>query len=146
VFDPEVFLKTAKVYEVSADFGGISSLTQVATLAVGTSTHATEICGDDPQEFTITVNFKLPDGGELVPSRCTAKPESIPDQNYNLGTPECVMDDTFFNLGHMSIPARRRCCGGPDNHPGIKFVIGANKSGQTGTIDTPGTVKVLCNQ
>gem|GEM_PF-3865803 len=54
------------------------------------------------------------------------------------------MDDG--QVGHMTINARHRCCGGPENHPGLLFVIGANKTGQTGTIDTPGTVKVLCNQ
>ena len=140
----EIALTNAKLYELTAAFVGISSTTQIATLNAGSSSHATDICGNSPQDFTISVNFILPSGGELVSSRCTAKPADIPDQNYNVGTVTCEMDDSL--KGHMSIHARRRCCGEGDTHPGIRFVIGANKSGQTGTIDTPGTVKVLCAQ
>ena len=146
IASPEVSLTNAELYQMTAEFAGLSFGGKVATFNAGSSSHANDICGDDPQEFTITVNFALPPGGQLVASRCKATPESIPDQNYNVGTPTCVMDDTANRLGHMSIPARRRCCGGPDNHPGIRFVIGANKAGQTGTIDTPGSVRVLCQQ
>lgn len=140
----EVSLTNAKIYELTAAFVGSSSTTQIATLNVGSSSHENDICGNSPQEFTVTVTFLLPAEGVLVPSRCTARPEGVPDQNYNVGTPTCQMDQGME--GHMSGTARRRCCGGPDNHPGIRFVIGANKSGQTGTIDTPGSVRVLCNQ
>lgn len=80
-----------------------------------------------------------------MPSRCQVTPDNIPDQNYNVGAPTCVMDDTFFNLGHMSFSARKRP-GEGDTHPGVHFVIGANKAGQTGTIDTPGRVRMLCDQ
>ncbi|HKO42014.1 MAG TPA: hypothetical protein VJU84_01885 [Pyrinomonadaceae bacterium] len=147
VINPEVILSNAKIHQLSAPFDGISTFTRTATLRVGSSSHGPAICGDDPQEFTIIVNFTLPEGGVLVPSRCTARPESIPDQDYNVvGTPTCVIDDSFFRRGHMAIPARRRCCPASDSKPGIRFVIGANKAGQIGTIDTPGTVKVLCNQ
>lgn len=144
--DPGIFLKNAKLYELTSSFDGLSNV-RTATLNAGSSVHGTEICGNNPQEFTIIVNFGLPPGGELVPARCKATPQGIPDQNYTVGIPTCVMDDSFEGFGHMSIPARRRCCGGDsDHHPGIRFVIGANKTGQTGTIDTPGTVRVLCNQ
>ncbi len=140
----EVVLGTAKLYELTAAFVGVSSTTQIATLNAGSSSHANDICGDDPQLFNITVTFTLPPGGELVTSRCSAVALSIPLNNYNVGTTTCVMDAGLE--GHMTIAARRRCCGGPDDHPGIRFVIGANKSGQSGTIDTPGTVRILCSQ
>jgi hypothetical protein len=146
VLSPEILLKNAKILTVSGDFSGFSAATQTATLKMGSSQHAIPICGDDPQLFTITVNFTLPPGGELVPSRCTARPFNIPDHDYNVGTVTCVIDDSFNRTGHMSIEARRRCCPATDENPLIKFVVGANKSGPTGTIDTPGTVKVLCNQ
>ena len=136
---PEIALTKARLYELNAPFSF-----NVATLNAGSGLHGDEICGNNPQQFIVTVHFQLPPGGELVPSRCSARPESIPDQNYNVGDVNCVMDGG--STGHMSIEARRRCCGGPDNYPGIRFTIGANKSGQSGTIDTPGTVRILCNQ
>jgi hypothetical protein len=146
VLRPEILLRNAQLFNLTATFSGISASTQTASLRVGSSAHGTAICGDDPQEFTLIVNFTLPEGGELVASRCTARPESIPDHDYNVGTPTCVIDDSFFRRGHMSMPARRRCCPATDSHPGIRFVIVANKAGQVGVIDTPGTVNVLCNQ
>lgn len=146
VASPEVLLTTARIYEVSSNFtSNIGSHTQVATLSVGSSSQGEQICGDNPQEFEIRVNFQLPTGGELIPSRCSARPLDIPDHDYNVGAVTCEMDTG--QLGHMTISARRRGVGlTGDPHPGIRFIIGANKSGQTGTIDTPGTVRVLCTQ
>lgn len=143
---PEVQLTNAKLYELTASFVGTGSTTQVATLNAYSSSHSDEICGDSPQEFIVRVNFLLPQGGQLVESRCSATAFGIQSvsNNYNVGVATCQMDNGL--AGHLSFPAHRRCCGGPDDHPSIRFTIGANKQGQTGTIDTPGTVRILCNQ
>lgn len=146
VFVPQIFLKNAKVYDLTATFEGLSQFDQTATIKAGSSNHANEICGSDPQEFTLIISFKLPPGGELVPSRCTATPDGVPDHDYRIGTPTCVMDDSFSNTGRMSITARRRCCPANDAHPGIRFVIGGNRTGQSGNIDTPGRINILCAQ
>jgi hypothetical protein len=145
VASPEVMLTNARIYEVASNFtSNVGSHTKVATLAVGSSSHGEQICGDDPQVFQIIVNFQLPPGGELIPSRCSARPLDVPDHDYNVGAVTCEMDTA--QLGRMTISARRRAGLTGDPHPGIRFIIGANKSGQTGTIDTPGTVRVLCAQ
>ncbi len=64
--------------------------------------------------------------------------------------PLLILISVIATASLLAIPSRHllegSAHGGGHNHPGIRFVIGANKSGQTGTIDTPGTVKVLCNQ
>src|SRR6266496_948295 len=133
---PDIFLVNAKVYEVTATFDGF----RVANVAVKNSQHWLDICGNpnDTQPFTITINFQLPTGGQLIASRCKAIPQNIPNQDYNIiGAVTCVMDDGV--AGHMSIPTRRRYGGFADNNPGIHFVIGGNQTGQVGTIDTPGT-------
>lgn len=141
---PEILLNNAKVYEVMATFDGF----RVANVSVKNSQHWYDICGNpnDTQPFTIRINFELPPGGQLVGSRCKAIPLNIPDQDYNIvGAVTCVIDDSVTGDGHMSIPAQRRYGGFADKNPGIHFTIGGNKSGQVGTIDTPGTVRVLCN-
>ncbi len=143
---PQITLINAKVFDITAPFEGFSAYTQTATIKAGSSSHANEICGNDPQEFTLTISFKLPPGGELVESRCSVTPDGIPDHDYLVGTPTCAIDDSATNKGHLSVQVRRRCCSANDQHPGIRFVIGANKTGQTGNIDTPGRVNILCAQ
>jgi hypothetical protein len=140
--NPEILLINAKVYEVTAIFDEF----RTANVSVKNSQHWANICGPagDTQPFTITINFQLPPGGQLVNSRCKAFPQSIPNQDYNIvGAVTCTMDDSV--KGHMSVPARRKYGGFADTNPGIRFTIGGNQAGQTGTIDTPGTVRVLCN-
>jgi hypothetical protein len=141
---PEVLLTNAKLYELTAPFTGVGSALQTAIFQAGSSAHANDICGDDPQEFLVTVNFQLPSDGVLVPARCKAIPQGLPRPNYNIAKVTCMMDQGV--VGHLSFHARRRCCHESDHDPGIRFVIGANKTGQTGTIDTPGSVRVLCSQ
>jgi hypothetical protein len=138
---PEILLVNAKIYEVTATFDEF----RVANVSVKNSQHWHDICGNpsDTKPFTIILNFQLPTGGQLITSRSKAAPQNIPDQDYNIGAVTCVMDDSV--KGHMSIPTRRRYGGFADTNPGIRFVIGGNKTGQVGTIDTPGTVRVFCN-
>ena len=142
--NPEIVLSNAKLYELTASFAVFGSALQTATLNAGSSAHGNEICGNDPQDFEVKVNFKLPPGGVLVPARCKATAQGIPSNNYIVSSVTCMMDSGA--AGHLSFHARHRCCGGPDDYPDIRVNIGANKTGQTGTIDTPGRVRVLCNQ
>jgi hypothetical protein len=138
---PEVLLNTAQIHDLSAPFVGGFNV-GVATLNVSSSAYEDEICGSDPQPFELRVNFTLPPGGQLVESRCRAQALTTPSQAFNVETATCTMDTGL--AGHLSVTARRRCCMGPD--VGISVTIGANKSGQTGTIDTRGTVIPKCNQ
>jgi hypothetical protein len=142
VLSPEVFLNNAKIHDLSAAFVGPNGHA-VATLNVWSSAYEEAICGDQPQPFNVTVNFTLPPGGQLVESRCSVQASSTPSQNYNIiGDATCSMDAGL--AGHLSFTAQHRCCHGPDT--GINITIGANKSGQTGTIDTRGAIIVKCNQ
>jgi hypothetical protein len=145
---PRILLRDAKVFEITRNFDEF----KVANIALKDSQHWAAICGTEgaTHPFTLTIDFQLPPGGELVNSRCKAAPQDTyseqdtPDKDYNiLGAVTCTMDDTV--MGHMSITAQRRGGGFLDHRPGIRFIIGGNQPGQVGTIDTPGTVRLLCN-
>lgn len=138
----EVLFNTAQVYDKSGNFQKIVAL-QLATISMNNSSHAQEVCGDNPQLFTLRVNFSLRPNTTLAPNRCTARPVNIPDHDYNVSTVTCMIDDSFNNKGHMDISVRRKCCNAGNANPKISVGVGCNMSGP-GVCDTKAVVTILC--
>ena len=138
--EPGVLFTTAQLYELTSSFSGVPA--NRATLTAANGSFATEICGDDPQSFTLIVNFQLPPGATLSESRSSARPDSIPDQDYNVSAFSVEMDSG--QTGHMNITARRRCCPAANAKPGIQVRVGCTKAGQIGVCDARAVVRILC--
>lgn len=137
----EVNFNTAQVYDKTASF--LKVIQYNATISMEGSSHAEQVCGDNPELFNLRVNFTLPPNTSLAQNRCSARPVNIPDQDYNVSeTVNCVIDDSFNRKGHLDVNVRRRSKDGNPN-PKISIGIGCNRNGP-GVCDTKAIVKILC--
>jgi hypothetical protein len=145
VVDPRVHFTTAEIFELSESFTSVAGFQQRATLVAAESARVNDVCGTSPQEFSLRANFILPSGATLVPSRSSARPAGVPDNDYQIVS-AAIPEMTGSLSGQLRVPVRRRCCPAGDQKPSILVKVGCNPaSGTTGVCDTTAVVTISCN-